>query len=94
MKFSKPRNLKAAIEQSDYAVIITTAELDPPGPTIVHANAAMLSMTGYTREELLGATPRILQGPDTDPEVLARLTANLRAGYSFEVDHHASAPGR
>ena len=81
---SKPPSLKAAIEQSDYAVVITTAELDPPGPAIVHANAAMLSMTGYTREELLGATPRILQGPDTDRAVLDRLVSNLRAGDSFE----------
>ena len=65
-------------------MVITTAELDPPGPKIVHANAAMLNMTGYTREELIGATPRILQGPDTDPAVLDRLRANLRAGDSFE----------
>jgi len=81
---SKPQVLNTAIEQSDYAVFITTVELDPPGPTIVHANAAMLSMTGYTREELLGASPRILQGPDTDREVLDRLVMNLRAGDSFE----------
>ena len=81
---SKPRHLNGAIELSDYAVLITTAELDPPGPMIVHANAAMLSMTGYTREELLDATPRILQGPDTDPAVLDRLSTNLRAGDSFE----------
>ena len=85
MKFSgKPQDLNDAIGQSEYAVVITTAELDPPGPTIVHANAAMLSMTGYTREELVGATPRIVQGPHTDPAVLERLKANLRAGDSFE----------
>jgi len=80
----KPHALDAAIEQSDHAVIITTADLDPPGPTIVHVNAAMLSMTGYTHEELLGATPRILQGPDTERAVLDRLVANLRANDSFE----------
>ncbi|MEX2490081.1 MAG: EAL domain-containing protein [Pseudomonadales bacterium] len=80
----KPHALNAAIEQSDYAVVITTAELDPPGPTIVHVNTAMQNMTGYTRGELLGATPRILQGPDTDRVVLDRLVANLRAGDSFE----------
>ncbi|MEX2523356.1 MAG: PAS domain-containing protein [Gammaproteobacteria bacterium] len=85
MKLSrKSHGLNAAIEQSDYAVVITTAELDPPGPTIVHVNAAMRNMTGYTREELLGATPRILQGPDTDRAVLDRLVANLRAGDSSE----------
>ncbi|MDZ7839600.1 MAG: EAL domain-containing protein [Gammaproteobacteria bacterium] len=80
----KPPLLEAAIEQSDYAVVITTAELDPPGPAIVHVNAAFTRLTGYTREELLGATPRILQGPDTDRAVLDRLVSNLRAGDSFE----------
>lgn len=80
----KPRILEAAIEQSDYAVVITTAELEPPGPVFVHVNDAFTRMTGYPREELLGATPRILQGPATDRGVLDRLVANLRAGDSFE----------
>ncbi len=80
----KPPILKAAIEESDFSVVITTDELDPPGPIIVHVNDACTRMTGYTREELVGATPRILQGADTDRKVLDRLKANLRAGDSFE----------
>ncbi|MCG6657976.1 EAL domain-containing protein [Halomonas campisalis] len=85
MAFSDgPRFLEAAIKKSDYSVVITTGELAPPGPVFVHANDAFTRMTGYTREELLGATPRILQGPDTDRAVLNRLKSNLRAGDSFE----------
>ena len=76
--------LGAAVEQFDYAVVITTAELDPPGPVTVYVNEAVTRMTGYTREELIGATPRIHQGPATERAVLDRLKANLHAGEAFE----------
>jgi len=76
--------LEAAIEQSSSPVIVTNAELDSPGPTIVDANGAFTRMTGYTRKELAGATPRMLQGPATECAVRDRLKASLRAGYAFE----------
>ncbi|MDN3517297.1 PAS domain S-box protein [Aquisalimonas lutea] len=66
-----------AMEQAPDAVIVTTGELEQPGPTIVYANPAFCRMTGYTRDELLGKTPRILQGPDTDTSVLRELRAAL-----------------
>lgn len=78
------RILETAIEQSDRPVLLTTANLDPPGPEIVYVNQAVTRTTGYTREELIGATPRIFQGSATDREVLDRLKAELRAGNSFE----------
>lgn len=80
----KPPFLLAAIKESDFSVTITTGQLELPGPVFVHVNDAFTRMTGYSREELLGATPRILQGPDTDRAVMKRLKANLRAGDSFE----------
>jgi PAS domain S-box-containing protein len=76
--------LQAAVEQSDYAVILTTAELESPGPTIVYVNEAVTRMTGYPREELVGATPRMFQGPATDRTELDRLKANLRAGHALQ----------
>lgn len=79
-----PPFLRAAIKESDFSVVITTDELEEPGPVFVHVNDAFTRMTGYSREELLGATPRILQGPDTDRAVLNRLKSNLLAGDSFE----------
>lgn len=79
-----PPFLREAIKESDFSVVITSGELEPPGPVFVHVNDAFTRMTGYAREELLGATPRILQGPDTDSAVLSRLKSNLYAGDSFE----------
>ena len=78
------RLFELAVEQAYDSVVITTAELDPPGPTIVYVNDAFCRTTGYSREELIGATPRILQGPRTDRTELDRLRANLEAGERFE----------
>lgn len=51
------------------AVLVTTAEpIGSPGPVIVYANAAAQRQTGYGINELLGRSPRLLQGPNTDPK--------------------------
>ena len=77
--------LKAAVEQSFNAVLITDADLDLPGPHIVYVNHAMTQMTGYTREELLGKSPRLLQGKKTDSTMLRSLRRALEAGENFEA---------
>ncbi|RRQ24052.1 sensor domain-containing diguanylate cyclase [Guyparkeria sp. SCN-R1] len=79
------RLLQAAVEQSFDAVVITTAELDRPGPEIVYANPAFLSMTGYPLEEILGETPRLLQGEATNRPMLGRLRTALAAGERFSA---------
>jgi PAS domain S-box-containing protein len=76
--------LGSAITQSKDAILITEAELDAPGPKIVFVNPAFTKMTGYTADEALGKTPRILQGPRTDKAVLNRLLKNLHEGEVFE----------
>lgn len=70
--------------RSDYdSIIITTLELDKPGPEIVYANDGFERMTGYSREEVLGKTPRILQGEKTDRAVLDKLRKRLKDGQAF-----------
>jgi len=60
-------------------IIITEAEpLDRPGPRILFANDAIHRQTGHGPASLIGQTPRVLQGPETDPAELARLGAALR----------------
>jgi diguanylate cyclase (GGDEF)-like protein len=41
-------------------------------------------MTGYMEEELIGQSPRILQGLDTDRKVIDQLSRKIRAGEFFE----------
>ena len=48
-------------------VLVTTAEpFAAPGPVILYANAALLSQTGYSYRDVLGRSPRIFQGPETN----------------------------
>lgn len=71
------------MEQSPDATLITTTELDPPGPEIVYANPAFCRMTGYERDELLGWTPRVFQGPDTDRRKLHAVRQRLERRESL-----------
>lgn len=76
--------LEAAVAQSFNAVLITDANLADGGPRIEYCNPAFCDMTGYTQAELLGQSPRVLQGPDTDPAVLQRLRQCLLEGRYFQ----------
>ena len=75
--------VKAAVESANDAIIITEAQLDAPGPRIEYVNGAFTRMTGYGIEEIVGQTPRILQGPKTDPALLKRLRIDLLTQESF-----------
>ncbi len=73
------RLLQAAVAQLNDVVLITEADpLDEPGPRIVFANPAFERLTGWRSEEVLGLSPRLLQGPQTDREELARMRRALQ----------------
>ncbi|WP_018880724.1 PAS domain-containing sensor histidine kinase [Thioalkalivibrio sp. ALE30] len=70
--------LQAAVSRINDVVLITEAEpIDHPGPRIVFANKAFEQRTGYTVEEAVGNTPRMLQGPGTQPKELQRIRRAL-----------------
>jgi diguanylate cyclase (GGDEF)-like protein/PAS domain S-box-containing protein len=56
----------------DSLLITLTAPMAAPGPVIVYANDAVLHQTGYSLHEVLGRSPRLFQGPDTDRGVTQR----------------------
>lgn len=76
----KLRLLGSAVEQAQESILITDAQLELPGPRIVFVNPAFTKMTGYTKEELIGKTPRILQGPKTDKAAREKLKETLARG--------------
>lgn len=71
--------LESVVLNAHDAIIITEAEpVEAPGPRIVFVNDAFTRMMGYDRQEVIGKTPRILQGPKTDSEVLSHLRSALK----------------
>ncbi len=69
------------------AVLITEAEpYDLPGPRILYVNEAFTEMTGYTPEEVIGQTPRILQGAKTDRRQLDKIRRALENWESVRVE--------
>lgn len=75
--------LESAISNDYDSILITELNLEKPGPEIVYVNDGFCEMTGYTKEEVIGKTPRILQGPKTDPKVLEKLKNRLTNGQCF-----------
>ena len=70
--------LEASISHLNDMVIITEAEpIKAPGPRIVFVNAAFERHTGYSRKEVMGKTPRLLQGPLTQRTELDRIGVAL-----------------
>jgi len=78
--------MESVITHASDAVLITEAEpLNAPGPRIIYANEAFTLMTGYTYDEIIGKTPRILQGPNSDMQQLKHLSECMRRFETCEV---------
>lgn len=87
------------------AVVLTEADvINNPGPRIVFCNQAFLNMTGYKKNEVLGRSPRFLQGGSPDRDVTSSIRSSLskwdtfkktltnytKQGSPFEVELHIS----
>jgi len=64
---------RMVLEQAPEAILITTADRNPPGPTIVYVNPAFTRLTGYWLQEVVGRSPQILEGPNTRRSLLSEL---------------------
>ena len=74
----------AAIRGTRMPILITDArQRDNP---IIFANQAFLALTGYARAEVIGRNCRFLQGPETDPAIVAELRGAVRAGRDIGVE--------
>ena len=73
--------LQALADNSFDSVLVTDAT---KAGKIIYANKSFSKLTGYTQSEVIGKTPRILQGPATDKKVVGRLREALIKDKKFE----------
>jgi diguanylate cyclase (GGDEF)-like protein/PAS domain S-box-containing protein len=79
--------LYTSISKVNDSVMITEASpITEPGPRIVFVNQAFEERTGYHHSEVIGRSPRFLQGPETQRAQLDRIHQALRLRQSACVE--------
>lgn len=79
--------LETCLAHMQDMVMVTEAEpQDEPGPRIVFVNDAFTRRTGYSRAEVLGRSPRFLQGPNTQRAALDRMRTAMQAWQPVRVE--------
>jgi PAS domain S-box-containing protein len=74
----------AAVRATRMPMIVTDPrQSDNP---VVFANDSFCRLTGYAREEIIGRNCRFLQGPGTDPAVVARIRSAVADRQPIEAD--------
>ena len=74
------RLLQTCINQVNDAVVVTGVDTRAgSGHRIVYVNPAFERQTGYRAEDVIGRTPRLLQGAETDVAELQRIGSALNA---------------
>ena len=73
-----------AVRLTRMPMMVTDATL--PGNPITFANEAMVELSGYSLEELLGQDPHFMNGPKTDPEAIRRYQASMREGRDENLE--------
>ena len=74
---------KSAADHAFNAISITEADNDGGAGKIIYVNHAFTDMTGYSPEEVIGRSPGVLQGPNTERAVLDKLAEQMRSGELF-----------
>nr|WP_296261327.1 MULTISPECIES: EAL domain-containing protein [unclassified Pseudomonas] len=81
------RLLESVVVNAKDSILITEAQpIAYPGPRIVYCNPAFLKSTGFSLDEVLGATPRILQCEETSREALDQIRTALSRCKPIEIE--------
>ena len=75
------RKFQLAVESSTDAILITDVSMK-----IVYANAVWLKLNGYSLDEVLGKTPRILHTSWTDPDIMQAMHRAIDERKPFYSD--------
>lgn len=80
------RLLESVVINATDAVLICTGNVEGSGQSIIYVNEAFTRMSGYHKNELLGASPRISQGPETDRDEIRKLSAAIANKVPCEIE--------
>ena len=64
-------------------IVITNALIERPGPIIVYANSAFGRLVGRNLDDIVGQSPRFMQGRETRRETLDAFHHALKVGDRF-----------
>lgn len=76
--------LESVVVNTSDGVLITDASNS--SPKIIYVNQAMVEMSGYSREELIGSYPDILHGSNTNQVELLKLKSAIETQTSTKVE--------
>ena len=85
-----PSWLFGTLDRLTEGVVVITAASESRESRMVFVNDAICRLTGYPREELLGRSPWMLHGPETDLAEIERLRATVLGGreYRGHIRHY------
>jgi len=75
--------IESAMQRANDVIII--AKMNPE-MSVVYVNESFTLLTGYSSEEVIGKTPKILHGPKTDPSTLLQIKQSLQNGQPIRKD--------
>lgn len=82
--FALSESLLALAVHSAYDSIMITSSDVVNGFKIVYVNPAFTRITGYSAQEVIGKTPKILQGSRTDKAILSEMQSKIVKGEVFQ----------
>ncbi|MCJ2139400.1 PAS domain-containing protein [Methylobacterium sp. E-066] len=75
--------IRALAHDANVGIIITDVMIDPPGPTILYANPAFGRLVKRDLSDIIGQSPRFMQGKETRRETLDTFHRALATGERF-----------
>ena len=82
----EPDETEIARAIDEAPVGMSLSDPDLPDYPLVYVNDAWQERTGYAADEVLGRNPRLLQGPETDPETVAKLSEAISNEEQITVE--------
>lgn len=79
--------LETVITQAKDSIIITEPDLqDGNIPKIVYVNLAFSTMSGYTPDEIIGESPSIFVGPNSDMQEYEKLSFSIKNKQECQIE--------